>query len=128
MAITLTDLVGRLEETLDEIEQSNYGNAAQRLANTIRILQDGLYLCSGSLVFTANSGSGTQLQVEWTQAETNTVGTCALTPAITGVFPVNGTPVSVYAKAGTIIYIKSLILGGTATYSASGTIQLIKAY
>lgn len=41
MAITLTDLVGRLEETLDEIEQSNYGNAAQRLTNMIRILQVG---------------------------------------------------------------------------------------
>lgn len=41
MAITLNDLVGRLEVTLEEIEKSNYGNAAQRLANTIRILQDG---------------------------------------------------------------------------------------
>jgi len=41
MAMTLNDLVGRLEVTLEEIEKSNYGNAAQRLANTIRILQDG---------------------------------------------------------------------------------------
>ena len=89
---------------------------------------DGLYMCSGSLVFTANSGSGTFLQVNWTQAETNTAGSCNLTPAITGVFPVNATPVTVYAKAGTVISINSVILGGTATYSASGVIQLIKAY
>ena len=41
MAITLNDLVYRLEESLDEIEKSNYGNAAQRLANTIRVLQEG---------------------------------------------------------------------------------------
>jgi len=41
MAITLTDLVVRLEETLEEIEKRNYGNAAQRLTNTIRILQEG---------------------------------------------------------------------------------------
>lgn len=41
MAITLNDLVYRLEESLDDIEKSNYGNAAQRLANTIRILQVG---------------------------------------------------------------------------------------
>ena len=41
MAITLNDLVHRLEESLDEIEKSNYGNAAQRLTNTIRILQEG---------------------------------------------------------------------------------------
>ena len=41
MAITLNDLVYRLEESLDEIEKSNYGNAAQRLANTIRILKEG---------------------------------------------------------------------------------------
>ena len=41
MAITLSDLVSRLEMSLEEIEKSNYGNAAQRLANTIRILQEG---------------------------------------------------------------------------------------
>ena len=41
MAITLNDLVYRLEESLDEIEKSNYGNAAQRLTNIIRILQEG---------------------------------------------------------------------------------------
>lgn len=41
MAITLNDLKERLEVTLEEIEKRNYGNAAQRLANTIRILQDG---------------------------------------------------------------------------------------
>ena len=41
MAITLNDLVYRLEESLDDIEKSNYGNAAQRLANTIRVLQEG---------------------------------------------------------------------------------------
>ena len=40
MAITLSDLVERLEETLDEIERQNYGHAAQRLTNTIRILQE----------------------------------------------------------------------------------------
>ncbi len=89
---------------------------------------DGLYLCSGSLNFTANSGSGTYLSVEWTQAETNLGGACNLTQFATGVLAYNATPVSVYAKAGTVIYIKSSISGGTATYSASGTIQLIKAY
>lgn len=41
MAITLNDLVYRLEESLDDIEKSNYGNAAKRLANTIRILREG---------------------------------------------------------------------------------------
>ena len=41
MAITLSDLVSRLEMSLDEIEKSNYGNAAQRLANIIGILQEG---------------------------------------------------------------------------------------
>ena len=41
MAIKLNDLVYRLEESLDEIEKSNYGNAAQRLTNIIRILQEG---------------------------------------------------------------------------------------
>ena len=41
MAICLNDLVERLEASLDEIEKSNYGNAAQRLANTIRIIQEG---------------------------------------------------------------------------------------
>lgn len=41
MAIVLSDLVYRLEESLDDIEKSNYGNAAQRLANTIRVLQEG---------------------------------------------------------------------------------------
>ena len=41
MAITLNDLVYRLEESFDDIEKSNYGNAAIRLANTIRILREG---------------------------------------------------------------------------------------
>lgn len=41
MAITLNDLVYRLEESLDDIEKSNYGNAAKRLVNTIRILREG---------------------------------------------------------------------------------------
>ena len=41
MAIVLSDLVYRLEESLDDIEKSNYGNAAKRLANTIRILREG---------------------------------------------------------------------------------------
>lgn len=41
MAIKLNDLVYRLEESLDDIEKSNYGNAAKRLANTIRILREG---------------------------------------------------------------------------------------
>ena len=40
MAITLNDLVERLEVTLDEIERQNYGYAAQRLTNTISILQE----------------------------------------------------------------------------------------
>ena len=40
MAITLNDLVERLEVTLDEIERQNYGHAAQRLTNTISILQE----------------------------------------------------------------------------------------
>ena len=40
MAITLNDAVERLEDTLRDIEQHNYGHAAQRLANTIRILQE----------------------------------------------------------------------------------------
>ena len=41
MAITLNDLKERLEASLDEIEKRNYGNAAQRLANTIRIIEEG---------------------------------------------------------------------------------------
>ena len=41
MAICLNDLVARLEASLEEIEKRNYGNAAQLLANTIRILQVG---------------------------------------------------------------------------------------
>ena len=41
MAICLNDLVARLEASLEEIEKRNYGNAAQRLANTIRILREG---------------------------------------------------------------------------------------
>jgi hypothetical protein len=40
MAITLGDLVERLEDTLKEIESQNYGHAAQRLTNTIRILEE----------------------------------------------------------------------------------------
>lgn len=40
MAITLNDLVERLEVALDEIERQNYGHAAQRLTNTISILQE----------------------------------------------------------------------------------------
>ena len=40
MAITLNDLVERLEVTLDEIERQNYGYAAQRLTNAISILQE----------------------------------------------------------------------------------------
>lgn len=39
MAITLNDLKERLEASLDEIEKRNYGNAAQRLANTIQIIE-----------------------------------------------------------------------------------------
>ena len=41
MAITLNDLKERLEASLDDIEKRNYGNAAQRLANTIRIIEEG---------------------------------------------------------------------------------------
>ena len=40
MAITLGDLVERLETTVEDLERQNYGNAAQRLTNTIRILQE----------------------------------------------------------------------------------------
>lgn len=40
MAITLNDLKERLEVSLDEIERRNYGNAAQRLTNTIRIIEE----------------------------------------------------------------------------------------
>jgi len=40
MAITLNDLVYRLEESLDDIEKNNYGNAAQRLTNIIGILNE----------------------------------------------------------------------------------------
>ena len=40
MAITLSDLVSRLEMSLNEMEKCNYGDAAQRLSNTIRILQE----------------------------------------------------------------------------------------
>ena len=40
MAITLGDLVERLEFCLDDIETRNYGNAAQRLASTIGILNE----------------------------------------------------------------------------------------
>jgi len=40
MAITLGVLVERLEDTLKEIESRNYGHAAQRLTNTIRILEE----------------------------------------------------------------------------------------
>ena len=41
MAICLNDLVERLEASLEEIEKRNYGIAAQRLTNTIRILREG---------------------------------------------------------------------------------------
>ena len=40
MAITLNDLKERLEESLEDIEKRNYGNAAQRLVNTIRIIEE----------------------------------------------------------------------------------------
>lgn len=40
MAICLNDLVTRLEECLNDIESQNYGNAAQRLTNIIRIIEE----------------------------------------------------------------------------------------
>jgi len=39
MAITLNDLKERLENALNDIERNNYGVAAQRLCNTIAILE-----------------------------------------------------------------------------------------
>ena len=40
MAITLGDLVERLNTTREDLGRQNYGNAAQRLTNIIRILQE----------------------------------------------------------------------------------------
>ena len=40
MAITLNDLVERLNFALNDIEKSNYGDAAQRLENAIVILEN----------------------------------------------------------------------------------------
>lgn len=40
MAITLDDLKERLERALDDIERRNYGDATQRLTNTISILEN----------------------------------------------------------------------------------------
>ena len=40
MAITLNDLTERLNFVLDDIEKSNYGDAAQRLTNAIGILEN----------------------------------------------------------------------------------------
>ena len=40
MAITLCDLKERLERALDDLERRNYGDASQRLTNTISILEN----------------------------------------------------------------------------------------
>ena len=39
MSISLDGLVERLEESLADIERRNYGDAAQRLTNTISIIK-----------------------------------------------------------------------------------------
>jgi len=41
MSISVDDLVERLEESLADIERRNYGDAAQRLINTISIIKVG---------------------------------------------------------------------------------------
>jgi len=41
MSIVVDDLVERLEESLADIERRNYGDAAQRLTNTISIIKTG---------------------------------------------------------------------------------------
>ncbi len=41
MSISVDDLVERLEESLADIERRNYGDAAQRLTNTISIIKKG---------------------------------------------------------------------------------------
>jgi len=41
MSISVDELVERLEESLADIERRNYGDAAQRLTNTISIIKTG---------------------------------------------------------------------------------------
>ena len=41
MSISVDSLVERLEESLADIERRNYGDAAQRLTNTISIIKEG---------------------------------------------------------------------------------------
>ena len=41
MSIIVDDLIERLEESLADIERRNYGDAAQRLINTISIIKTG---------------------------------------------------------------------------------------
>lgn len=39
MSISVDELVERLEESVADIERCNYGNASQRLTNTISIIK-----------------------------------------------------------------------------------------
>ena len=41
MSISVDSLVERLRESLADIERRNYGDAAQRLTNTISIIKEG---------------------------------------------------------------------------------------
>ena len=45
MSISVDELIERLEESLADIERRNYGDAAQRLINTISIIKiDGIWV------------------------------------------------------------------------------------
>ena len=56
MAISLEEVVERLEWSLLEMEKCNYGDAAQRLSNTIQAIKNNGIQCRARLFQTSKQG------------------------------------------------------------------------